>query len=177
MNEYSVPKPAPEDSITHIEQCFWSMHKASRETPASTAAERKALLRALSDVISKHAREFSETIARDFGWRSHDETRMAEVVPALTLIRNAVANLDRWMRPEARETSHPVLAGAQPCLLAAQGRRAHHIALELSPAAHGRCVGSSAPRATASSSSRPKRRQPRPLRSSARLKMRWDPIG
>jgi coniferyl-aldehyde dehydrogenase len=105
MNEHSVPKPAPEDSIAHIEQCFWSMRKASREAPPLTAAERKALLRALGDVISTHAREFSETISRDFGWRSHDETRMAEVVPALTLVRNAVANLDRWMRPEARDTS------------------------------------------------------------------------
>lgn len=105
MNEYSVPKPAPEDSIAHIEGCFWSMHRASRETPASTAVERKLLLRALRDVISDRAREFSETIARDFGWRSHDETRMAEVVPALTLIRDALSNLNRWMRPEARDTS------------------------------------------------------------------------
>ena len=48
MNEYSVPKPAPEDSIAHIERCFWSMHKASREEPPPTAAERKALLRALA---------------------------------------------------------------------------------------------------------------------------------
>ena len=105
MNEHSVPKAAPEDSIAHIERCFWSMHEASRAAPASTVAERKALLRALREVISKHAREFAETIARDFGWRSHDETRMAEVVPALTLVRDAVANLNRWMRPEARDTS------------------------------------------------------------------------
>ena len=30
---------------------------------------------------------------------------MAEVVPALTLIRDALINLNRWMRPEARATS------------------------------------------------------------------------
>ena len=105
MNEYSVPKAAPDDGIAHIEQRFWSMHKASRETPAPTAAERSELLRALRGVICKHAQEFSVTIARDFGWRSHDETRMAEVVPALTLIRDALTNLDRWMRAEARDTS------------------------------------------------------------------------
>ena len=30
---------------------------------------------------------------------------MAEVVPSLTLIRDALVNLNRWMRPEARATS------------------------------------------------------------------------
>jgi len=105
MNECSVPKAAPEDGIAHIERRFWSMHKANRTEPPPSAAERRELLRALRGVISKHAREFSATIARDFGWRSHDETRMAEVVPALTLIRDALINLNRWMRPEARDTS------------------------------------------------------------------------
>lgn len=105
MNEFAVPKAAPEDSIAHIEARFWAMHKASRMEPPPAATERKDALRALRGVIVEHASEFSETIARDFGWRSHDETRMAEVVPALTLIRDALANVDRWMRPEARNTS------------------------------------------------------------------------
>jgi coniferyl-aldehyde dehydrogenase len=105
MNEYSVPKAVPEDGIAHLERRFWSMHRASREMPAPTAGERRELLRALRGVISTHAGEFSVTIARDFGWRSHDETRMAEIVPALTLIRDALTNLNRWMRPEKRGTS------------------------------------------------------------------------
>lgn len=105
MNEYSIPKAAPEDSIARIEQCFWSMHKASRAEPPPTAKERKAWLRALRGVISANGGAFSETIARDFGWRSHDETQMAEVVPTLTLIRDAMVNLDRWMRPERRGSS------------------------------------------------------------------------
>ena len=105
MNEYSVPQTAPDDGIAHVERRFWSMHKASRAEPPPTATERKASLRALRNAISGNVREFSEAIARDFGWRSHDETRMAEVVPALTLIRDALINLNRWMRLEARGTS------------------------------------------------------------------------
>lgn len=105
MNEFSVPKAAPEDSIAPIEARFWAMHKASRMEPPPASAERKDALRALRGVIVAHAAEFSGTIARDFGWRSHDETWMAEVVPALTLIRDALVNVDRWMRPEPRGTS------------------------------------------------------------------------
>ena len=105
MNEYSIPKAAPEDGIAHLERRFWSMHRASRAEPPPTATERKELLRALRNAISQNVREFSEAIARDFGWRSHDETRMAEVVPALTLIRDALIHLNRWMRREARGTS------------------------------------------------------------------------
>jgi len=104
MNEHSVPKAAPEDGIAHIERRFWSMREASRAEPPPTAGERKAWLRALRSAIGQNVREFSEAIAGDFGWRSHDETRMAEVLPSLTLIRDALVNLNRWMRPEARAT-------------------------------------------------------------------------
>ena len=54
MNEYSVPKAAPEDSIAHIERCFWSMRKASRAEPPPTAGERKEWLRALRSAISQN---------------------------------------------------------------------------------------------------------------------------
>ena len=105
MSKHSLLKAIPEQGIDHVLQRFWAMHRASRTEPHLTAGARKAALRALRGLIREQADEFSEAIARDFGWRSHDETRMAEVVPALTLIRDALRNLDRWMRPEARETS------------------------------------------------------------------------
>src|SRR6185312_6012075 len=105
MNEFWRAGAASEDSLELLEQRFWSMREASRNDPPPTAAERKALLRALRDAVGTRAPEFCEAIASDFGGRSHDETRMAEVVPALTLIRNALSNLDRWMRPEGRDIS------------------------------------------------------------------------
>jgi coniferyl-aldehyde dehydrogenase len=105
MNEHSVPRPGPLDRVDDIEQRFWCMHRDSRERPPSAAAERKAHLRRLRDVVKRRKREFAEAIAYDFGWRSHDETLMAEVVPALGIIKDALGNLDRWMRPERRARS------------------------------------------------------------------------
>src|SRR5205807_2192450 len=94
-----------DERLEGIKQRFWSMHAASRNDPPPSAEDRKAALRSLRDMIHERAREFCEAIARDFGWRSHDETRMAEVVPALNIIRDALGNLDRWMRPERRPRS------------------------------------------------------------------------
>ena len=105
MNEHSVPRPGPLDRVDDIEQRFWCMHRDSREQPPSAVAERKAHLRRLRDVVKQRKREFAEAIAYDFGWRSHDETLMAEVVPALGIIKDALGSLDRWMRPERRARS------------------------------------------------------------------------
>jgi acyl-CoA reductase-like NAD-dependent aldehyde dehydrogenase len=105
MNEHAVPRPGPVDRVETIERRFQSMHLASRELPAFTGAERKAMLRALRDAIRAHAGEFAQAIAYDFGWRSHHETLMTEVVPALGIIKDALSNLDRWMRPERRSRS------------------------------------------------------------------------
>ena len=89
MNEHAMPRAASADTTANIEQRFWSMHKASRSEPPTTAAERKALLGGLRDMVSEYTREFSQAISQDYGWRSHDETLMAEVVPALTIVRDA----------------------------------------------------------------------------------------
>jgi coniferyl-aldehyde dehydrogenase len=105
MNEHAIPKAASDAAVADAERRFRAMHEASRAEPPASAAERKAMLRALRGAVSAHAREFCDTIASDFGWRSHDETQMAEVVPSLSGIRHTLVHLDRWMRPEPRRTS------------------------------------------------------------------------
>lgn len=93
---------AHEDSIANIERRFRAMLAASRAEPASSVRERKAQLRALRGVLSAAMGEFVDAICRDYGWRSHDETRMAEFVPSLTMVTDALRNVRGWMRPERR---------------------------------------------------------------------------
>jgi coniferyl-aldehyde dehydrogenase len=102
MNEHSVPREA---SAAAMERQFWSMHAASRAQEPLSAASRKALLRSLRDMIVHRTEDFAQAIASDFGWRSHDETRMAEVVPSLVIIQQALRKVGRWMRPERRATA------------------------------------------------------------------------
>jgi coniferyl-aldehyde dehydrogenase len=107
MNEHtvSIAGTVLDARLEESQRRFWFMREASRSEPPPSAEERRASLRALRDVINARTPQFCAAIAQDFGWRSHDETRMAEVVPALTLIRDALVNVRRWMRPERRPGS------------------------------------------------------------------------
>lgn len=91
-----------EDSIADTERRFRAMQAASRSEPASDLAERTRQLRALRDVLSAAMDEFVDAACRDYGWRSHDETRMAEFVPLLTMVGDALRHVRGWMRPERR---------------------------------------------------------------------------
>jgi coniferyl-aldehyde dehydrogenase len=105
VNEHTSPRAVRDKRFEPLAERFGSMRDASRNAPPLSSGERKAALRSLRDMIDTRAQDFCAAIASDFGWRSHDETRMAEVVPALTLIRDTLAHLDRWMRPERRPGS------------------------------------------------------------------------
>jgi coniferyl-aldehyde dehydrogenase len=91
-----------DSTIADIQQRFLTMQAASRAGTPSSVAERKVSLSALRDMLSSSTGEFAETISSDYGWRSHDETLMAEIVPTLTVVSDAVRNVGAWMRPESR---------------------------------------------------------------------------
>ncbi|KAB2913708.1 MAG: coniferyl aldehyde dehydrogenase [Hyphomicrobiaceae bacterium] len=103
MNDIAREIPA-EDAFADIEQRFWSMHKASRTQPPPGEAERRQSLRALRRAISATSAEIIDAVSRDYGWRSPAETLMAEIVPSLIIVRDALANLSAWMRPEPRSS-------------------------------------------------------------------------
>jgi coniferyl-aldehyde dehydrogenase len=94
-----------EAELAAIETRFRAMRAASRAEAPSTLAERRNQLRALRDMLGAASAEFVEAICRDFGWRSHDETLLAEIVPALATINDALHNLGRWMAPERRSVA------------------------------------------------------------------------
>jgi acyl-CoA reductase-like NAD-dependent aldehyde dehydrogenase len=81
------------------------MHEQSRSEAPSSEAERRGLLQSLRRLVSASAPMFVEAIASDYGYRPSSETLLAEVVPALMMVRAALANLTAWMRPERRGRS------------------------------------------------------------------------
>jgi coniferyl-aldehyde dehydrogenase len=98
--------PAPAGAAD-LETRFRDMHQASRQEPPASLAERQAHLRAVRRALVASIPEFQETIARDFGWRPHQETLVAEMIPALTTVRDALRNVGKWMRPERRGSAIP----------------------------------------------------------------------
>jgi coniferyl-aldehyde dehydrogenase len=94
-----------DDSAADITQRFRAMHQASRSEAPLPADARKALLGALRRTIATRRAEFADALMQDYGCRSRNETLMAEVIPALTVVRDALRHVGAWMRDAPRRRS------------------------------------------------------------------------
>lgn len=96
---------APDDhaSVGHYaRRLFDAQHAASRREPAPTLAERRDSLTLLRKLVLDNEDHFCRVIDEDFGGRSHDETRLLEIVPTLNALRHAKGHLAGWMKPRSR---------------------------------------------------------------------------
>lgn len=73
------------------------------EIARTTAAERRAMLERLRDVILRRREELTAAVKADFG-KHPSETELTEIVPTLEEIRVAVRELPRWMAPRRAPT-------------------------------------------------------------------------
>jgi coniferyl-aldehyde dehydrogenase len=96
-----MTQPSPQ---TELNGQFQAFHQASRAEPPWPAARRRDLLKRLRGLLTTNQAKFAGAIAKDFGHRSHQETMLCEVVPALQAIDDALAHLSHWMKPERRPT-------------------------------------------------------------------------
>ncbi|WP_417777406.1 coniferyl aldehyde dehydrogenase [Stutzerimonas xanthomarina] len=92
---------------THLETerlqaLFERQRSAFQAYPSPTAADRLQWLEALHDLLASHQQPVIDAISEDFGNRSADETRLAEIMPSLDGIRHAKRHLPRWMKPSRR---------------------------------------------------------------------------
>ncbi len=81
---------------------FERQQLAFQAHPCPTAEERLQALEALHDLLANHQPALIEAISEDFGNRSADETRLAEIMPSLQGIDHAKRHLRRWMKPSRR---------------------------------------------------------------------------
>ncbi|SIQ88004.1 coniferyl-aldehyde dehydrogenase [Rhizobium sp. RU35A] len=87
---------------TTMRAIFDRQHAASRREPAPDLAARRAALRRLEKRLVANADAIAGAIAQDFGHRSHDETRLLELLPAIRALRHARRHVAGWMRPRRR---------------------------------------------------------------------------
>ncbi len=86
----------------HLQALFERQRSAFQAYPSPTAADRLQWLEALHDLLASHQQPVIDAISEDFGNRSADETRLAEIMPSLDGIRHAKRHLTRWMKPSKR---------------------------------------------------------------------------
>jgi len=75
---------------------------AFAQNPMPSAMQRIEWLRKLRQMLKNHQEEWVCAINQDFGNRSADETRLAELMPSILGIRHACAHIKQWMRPSKR---------------------------------------------------------------------------
>ena len=86
---------------------------ACRAHPLPTLAERKRDLHTLQRFLREHTDALCEAISTDYGNRSHHETLLAEIFPAIDGIDHVVKHLKKWMKPQRRSVDWRTFPGAR----------------------------------------------------------------
>lgn len=91
--------------IAELNRIFQMQRAAFRSQPMPSADERIANLQKLKQVLIRHQDALAEAVCTDFGHRSKDETKFAEILSCLEGVKYYQKHLRRWMRPEKRRVS------------------------------------------------------------------------
>ena len=89
-------------SPSELQGVFQRQRAAFERHRLPSADERRHWLQQLRSLLLREETAIIDAISADFGNRSADETRLAELMPALHGIRYAHRRLRRWMKPERR---------------------------------------------------------------------------
>ena len=92
------------DAAVRLAELLASQRLALAAQPCPSAQERRSHLHALKRELLRHQDELAAAIARDFGWRSTNESLMLDVLPTVLEIDHLVARVRRWMKPSRRAT-------------------------------------------------------------------------
>jgi coniferyl-aldehyde dehydrogenase len=89
-------------ALAAMRDTFTLQRQQFRARPMPDADSRLALLKALRGALLAHQDALIQAINADFGRRSADETRLAELMPSIEAIKYAQHNLRGWMKPVRR---------------------------------------------------------------------------
>ena len=92
-----------QDEIRRMKSVLEAQRAAFREHPYPSAEERIEHLRRIRPQLVRNLSRIEQALDEDFGGRSRDETRLAELVTTLEGIKYYSGNLRRWMKPQKRK--------------------------------------------------------------------------
>lgn len=81
--------------------------------PVPTLAERKRDLHTLQRFLREHKDALCAAISADYGNRSHHETLLAEIFPAIDGIDHVLKKLKKWVQPQRRSVDWRTFPGAR----------------------------------------------------------------
>lgn len=88
--------------IQQLQRTFKTQQEAFSRNRLPSLTERREHLKRLKQALLANQDQLIEAIDKDFSCRSADETRLAELMPAIQGIDFALKNLRDWMQPSKR---------------------------------------------------------------------------
>lgn len=85
-----------------LEELLARQRQAYMAHPMPGASERRGHLLALRSALLANKDALAEAVSADFGYRSHDETLLAEVLPSAQCLAHAARHVKRWMKAQPR---------------------------------------------------------------------------
>lgn len=83
----------------------------ARPEPLSTRNDR---LERCARLLLQHGEDFARAMSTDFGHRSHEQSMLTDIMPALSLVRYSQKRMKAWSKPEKRHVNFPLgLLGAR----------------------------------------------------------------
>ncbi|WP_219701380.1 coniferyl aldehyde dehydrogenase [Marinomonas lutimaris] len=79
------------------------LKNATQKTPFPLAEERQQCLTRLQAALMDHETSLLDALQKDFGHRTHEESRLLELVPLIGEIKHAKRHLAKWMKPSKRK--------------------------------------------------------------------------
>lgn len=83
-----------------VHRAFAAARAAYEADRQPSAAHRRIALEKLERLLIDNTTAIAEAISADFGNRSHHETRLLEIFPAISAIRHARRHVRGWMKPK-----------------------------------------------------------------------------
>lgn len=95
--------PESTQPLSELDRMFATQRMAFAANPMPTHGERSQWLACLHHLICAEKQALIEAISSDFSHRSADETLLAEIMPSLFGISDALKHLKKWMKPSRRK--------------------------------------------------------------------------
>ncbi len=99
FQEHQEPTKEHMNRVLHLQQGSFS------QMPFPPLDLRLSFLDALRSALVEHQETFFEAIHQDYGIRSRDETRLAEILTSVSGIRYLQQHLPDWIKPKKRSVS------------------------------------------------------------------------
>ena len=104
MNDLTRTSGTDSSAAARVARLFEAQRAAFLAHPYPACSERKAKLKALKTQIRRYQDLLCTAMSADFGFRSHTESKLLDLLGSVFDANHAIAHVRRWMKPSRRAT-------------------------------------------------------------------------